>query len=281
MARSMSLHVGLNSVDPNHYDGWDGQLTACEFDANDMRAIAEALNYDESTTLLTADATAEAIMGEIQRAAGALESGDLFFVSYSGHGGQVQDRDDEGETDRSDETWVAYDRQIVDDELYVLWGGFAEGVRVIVLSDSCHSGSVLKNLGQEVPNPVANRKVAAEQSPRFRAMPWDVVVATYREHKELYDGIQAETPDSPQDAVAARVLLISGCQDDQLSSDGMSNGLFTEKLLDAWSQGGWDGGGYPEFAEAIRSEMPAEQQPNYYSVGAENPDFEAQKPFTP
>src|SRR5215203_2095949 len=58
MARSMSLHVGLNSVDPAHYDGWDGQLTACEFDANDMRAIAEALGYDESTTLLTADGTA-------------------------------------------------------------------------------------------------------------------------------------------------------------------------------------------------------------------------------
>src|SRR5215203_2095950 len=50
------------------------------------------------------------------------------------HGGQVQDRDNEGETDRSDETWVAYDRQIVDDELYVLWGKFAEGVRVVVLS---------------------------------------------------------------------------------------------------------------------------------------------------
>src|SRR5215204_5853897 len=121
MARSMSLHVGLNSVDPAHYDGWDGQLTACEFDANDMRAIAEALGYDESTTLLTADGTADAIIGEIERAAGSLGAGDLFFVSYSGHGGQVQDRDNEGETDRSDETWVAYDRQIVDDELYVLW----------------------------------------------------------------------------------------------------------------------------------------------------------------
>jgi len=280
MARSVSLHVGLNSVDPTHYDGWDGQLTACEFDANDMRAIAEALGYDESTTLLTADATAEAILGEIERVAGMLDAGDLFLVTYSGHGGQVQDRDNEGETDRSDETWVAYDRQIVDDELYVLWGKFAAGVRIVVLSDSCHSGTVLRDLGQNGANPVADRETAAAQSPRYRAMPWDVVVRTYRAHKDLYDGIQAATPDSPRDGVSARVLLISGCQDDQLSSDGMANGLFTEHLLDVWNKGGWDGGGYPEFAEAIRSQMPTDQQPNYYAVGTPDPEFEAAKPFT-
>jgi hypothetical protein len=276
----VSLHIGLNSVDSTHYDGWDGQLTACEFDANDMCAIAKSLDYDEAKTLLTADATADAILGEIERVAGTLGAGDLFLISYSGHGGQVPDRDDEGEKDRTDETWVAYDRQIVDDELYVQWGKFSEGVRVAVLSDSCHSGTVLKNLGQEVPNPVKDRETAAAQSPRYRAMPWDVVVATYKAHKDLYDGIQEATPDSPKDEVSARVLLISGCQDDQLSSDGMANGLFTENLLDVWNKGGWDGGGYAEFAEAIKAQMPAEQQPNYYAVGAPDPEFEAQKPFT-
>src|SRR4051794_32482027 len=97
MARSMSLHVGLNSVDPDQYDGWDGQLAACEFDANDMHAIAKDLDYDESTTLLTADATADAILGEIERAASQLEDGDTFFASYSGHGGQVPDENDGSE----------------------------------------------------------------------------------------------------------------------------------------------------------------------------------------
>ena len=41
-ARAMSLHIGLNAVDPKAYEGWSGPLAACEFDANDMAAIAKA-----------------------------------------------------------------------------------------------------------------------------------------------------------------------------------------------------------------------------------------------
>jgi hypothetical protein len=41
MARGISLHIGLNRVDPDHYDGWDGALTACEFDAEDMEESPE------------------------------------------------------------------------------------------------------------------------------------------------------------------------------------------------------------------------------------------------
>ena len=153
MARGISLHIGLNQVDPAHYDGWDGALNACEFDANDMQAIAESRGF-ETTKLLTAEATADAVIAAIERAAGELAQGDLFLCSYSGHGGQVPDRNGEDEEDRSDETWLAYDRQIIDDELYALWGKFAPGVRVFVLSDSCHSGTVTRNIDADVPDPV-------------------------------------------------------------------------------------------------------------------------------
>ena len=33
MPKGHSLHIGLNSVDPAQYEGWDGQLAACEADA--------------------------------------------------------------------------------------------------------------------------------------------------------------------------------------------------------------------------------------------------------
>jgi hypothetical protein len=46
MPHGMSLHIGLNSVDPNHYEGWDGTLVACENDANDMQKIASSLGYE-------------------------------------------------------------------------------------------------------------------------------------------------------------------------------------------------------------------------------------------
>jgi hypothetical protein len=279
MALGISLHVGLNRVDPAHYQGWDGELTACEFDANDMRAIAEGQGF-EPRSLLTKEATSDAVLAAIERAAGELDRGDLFLCTYSGHGGQVPDRNGEGEEDRSDETWVAYDRQIVDDELYALWSRFAPGVRVFVLSDSCHSGTVVRDIEAKVPGPVSTRQKAAAESPRYRALPRDVMIATYRANARLYDAIQERLPGAERADPAATVLLISGCRDDQLSLDGISNGLFTENLRAVWDDGAWDGGGHPEFREAIRARMPAKQQPNYLRVGADNPGFEQQKPFT-
>jgi len=273
MARGISLHIGLNRVDPAHYQGWDGALTACEFDANDMRAIAQSQGF-EPRSLLTREATSEAVLSAIEGAAGELGQGDLFLCTYSGHGGQVPDRNGEDEEDRSDETWVAYDRQIVDDELYDLWGRFAPGVRIFVLSDSCHSGTVTRDIEADVPDPVSTREKAAAESPRYRAM------ATYRANAKLYDAIQERVGGAEQADPAATVLLISGCRDDQLSLDGMSNGLFTENLRTVWDDGAWDGGGYAPFREAIRARMPAKQQPNYLRVGADNPGFEQQKPFT-
>jgi hypothetical protein len=105
------------------------------------------------------------------------------------------------------------------------------------------------------------------------------MIATYRAHRDLYDGIQERVPSSRSEDPAATVLLISGCQDDQLSLDGFSNGLFTENLLTVWDSGAWTGG-HKAFQEAIRARMPADQQPNYFAVGASNPDFEQRKPFT-
>lgn len=280
MARGKSIHVGLNKVDPEHYDGWDGALAACEFDANAMESLAQSRGF-ETTKLLTQEATADAVTQAIESAAGELEPGDILFLSYSGHGGQVPDTNGEEEADNSDETWLAYDRQIVDDELYALWTEFQPGVRVIVLSDSCHSGTVNRAITAPVPDPVATAEEAAKQEPRFRALPRDKMIATYLGNQDLYDGIQDRVAGSEfsQSELGARVLLISGCQDDQLSLDGFANGAFTGKLLEIWGDGAWRGN-YAAFHEAIRSEMPDDQQPNFNPIGASNPEFDEQDPFT-
>ena len=278
MPRGISLHIGLNSVDPAHYDGWDGALNACEFDAQDMQKIAKDCGY-EPRMLLTAEATAGEILAAIEKVAGELESGDAFLLTYSGHGGQVPDRNGEGEKDRSDETWVAYDRQIVDDELYAVFGTFDAGVRIFMLSDSCHSGTVNRDITGEVPDPVSTRAKADAQSPRYRALPRDVMIKTYKAHEDDYDKIQTQVPSARTAGPAARVLLISGCQDEQLSLDGISNGLFTETLKEVWADSAWEGS-YAKFHEAIRAKMPSTQQPYFNPVGGDDEAFDQQKPFT-
>ena len=143
MGKGTSLNIGLNSVDPNHYGGWDGQLAGCENDANDMAKIARASNFDVKK-LLTKDGTVENVKGSIHSAAQELKSGDYFFLSYSGHGGQLSDLNRDERDDHYDETWCLYDREFVDDELNVCLRDFQEGVRIFVLSDSCHSGTVVR-----------------------------------------------------------------------------------------------------------------------------------------
>jgi metacaspase-1 len=292
--KSISLHIGLNSVSPAHYGGWIGDLTACEFDANDMTAIARASRM-KPTVLLTRRATRASVLAAIRGAARTLESGDLFFLSYSGHGGQVPDVTGE-EPDKKDETWCLYDGELIDDELYLELSRFAEGVRILVLSDSCHSGTVTR-----APMPGAD---AVRPPGRSKMMPPAVAMRTYREHQAFYDQLQkgvaaaaghslALEPDAALAAARiavsgrltaiaaackASVLLISACQDNQTSIDGDHNGAFTEQLLQVWNHGAYRGT-YAKFHAAIRARMPPTQSPNFFTLGPAA-TFVAQQPFS-
>jgi hypothetical protein len=295
-ARGLSLHIGLNAVDPKHYAGWSGDLVACEFDANDMAALAEAQNI-KPTILLTKKATRANVLKVIRAAAKTLKGGDLFLLTYSGHGGQVPDVSGE-ETDKKDETWCFYDGEFIDDELYNELGAFGPGVRVIVLSDSCHSGTVTR---ARVPETVAGLG-------RSKMMPPSVAMRTYSLHKHFYDNIQHEVARharkargasiDPDAALAqvhaaatnrlthiagntnAAVILLSGCQDNQTSMDGDHNGAFTEQLLRVWDDGRFNpsGGTYVNFHAAIKAGMPSTQTPNFFTLGSAR-DFSRQRPF--
>lgn len=277
MATGIALTIGLNSVDPKHYGGWSGELNACEADAGDMAQIATDKKF-KVNTMLTNNATRNNVINEILNASKALKSGDIFMISYSGHGGQIKDLNGD-EPDMQDETWCLYDGEIVDDELYNLYAKFAQGVRVLVFSDSCHSGSVTKELFLHG-TAQAPRSESNPQGVRYRFMPRGAALRTYQRNKDFYDKILSDkTLTNKKDDVKASVLLISGCQDNQLSADGDFNGLFTGNLLRVWKSGKY-AGNYKEFHRAIVRCMPPNQTPNYFRVGQINQEYEKQKPFT-
>src|SRR5262245_26851436 len=274
-ATELSLHVGLNGVDPAHNSGRSGPLAACEFDANDMTSLATSRGITP-TTLLTQKATRAATLAGIRSAAKQLKSGDFYFLSYSGHGGQIDDVSGE-EKDKLDETWCLFDGELIDDELYLELGRFAKGVRVLVLSDSCHSGTVVR----AIPRPATG--------PQPRLMPPDVAKQVYADHRKFYDDLQKAVmkesksgPTDPDAALAhvtvsgrltkvaakakASVILISGCQDNQTSMDGVKNGAFTEQLLRTWNKGAFKGN-YTAFHKTITANMPSTQTPNLFTLG--------------
>lgn len=292
-AKAMSLHIGLNGVSAVHYGGWSGELSGCEFDANDMAAIATSCGMN-STVLLTKKGTRANALAGIRAAAKKMKSGGLFFLTYSGHGGQVPDITGE-EDDKKDETWCLYDGELIDDELYLELSGFAAGVRVLVFSDSCHSGTVTR---APMPQPGALAPAG-----RSKMMPLAVGLRTYREHQKFYDKLQKDVakaaggkvsdvdPDSALAHVAVSprltaiakkikpaVILISGCQDNQTSMDGDHNGAFTEQLLQAWNHGAYRGT-YAKLHAAIKARMPHTQTPNFFTLGPAA-TFVGQQPFS-
>jgi hypothetical protein len=168
-------------------------------------------------TLLTRSATRKNVIKELSKAATTLKSADILMLSYSGHGGQVPDRNKD-EDDYQDETWCLYDGELIDDEIYKLLGRFASGVRILVFSDSCHSGTVTKAAFYQ--GTIASRSSAVSPEPvRYRFMPPEVALRTYRKNKKFYDSLQKDPAlKKAEDLVKASVLLISGCQDNQYSS---------------------------------------------------------------
>ena len=289
-ATALSLHLGLNAVSPAAYSGWSGDLAACEFDANDMAAIARSRGI-KPTVLLTKQATRARTLSALRAAAKALRGGDFFLLSYSGHGGQVRDVSGD-EPDKQDETWCLFDGQLIDDELYLELSRFRAGVRVLVLSDSCHSGSVVRQL----PPPL---ETVPHQRPKL--MPPAVAMRVYREHQAFYDTLQTDMaraapkpaidPDTALSNVAVSgrltaivgdfqpaVLLVSGCQDNQTSMDGDHNGAFTEQLLKVWNNGAFTGS-YALFHARIKAQLPPTQSPNLFALG-DAAAFLKQTPFT-
>ncbi len=272
MTKGISLHIGLNRVCWWHYGGWSGKLNACEADAEDLYALATSMGY-QASILKTRKATRQRVIDGIRAAAQTCASGDIFLLTYSGHGGQVPDSNHD-EDDQVDETWVLYDGELIDDELYELWAEFKAGVRILVLSDSCHSGTVIRAVDER--DPLLRRFDGL----RYRFMPHNVAVRTYRRHRGFYQRISDAMP-APPTPIQAAILLISGCQDVEFSMDGDENGLFTGTLLDVWNRGVFQGN-YADFHQAIVNAIPAyyNQHPNYFTVGVSDPVFEGQEPFT-
>ena len=138
--------MGINKYDTRAY-GETGRvlrsLPNCHRDAEAKMKIAEHFGYN-SAILINQDAKAENLLAGITDAANYLQHGDIFFLSFSGHGARTPDRNGD-EDDGYDEAWCMHDRIILDDELFEKWKEFRPGVRILIIADSCHSGTSIKN----------------------------------------------------------------------------------------------------------------------------------------
>lgn len=155
--RAQTTHAVFVGIDDYIEFGEEagGDLLGAERDARIMREVlAERWGLDRGNTLMllgreaTKEAIREAILGWLAPRAGPL---DLALFYFAGHGSQVFDLDGD-EPDGLDETLAPTDvlplssaNDIRDDELRA-WLA-AVGTDVVVILDSCHSGTATRASG--------------------------------------------------------------------------------------------------------------------------------------
>ena len=195
-------------------------------------------------TLLDAQATRAGVIDGFAHFAAA-EANDICLLYYSGHGAQMPAPKEfwNQETDRKCETWVLHDsrtpggRDLADKEISYLLHTHTKGAgQVLVISDSCHSGTIsrtAKMMPRMAPDANAN--------PRFEDF---LGHESYRKegefrHPPLRDHI-----------------TLSACRAEQLAMEmpinGVPRGLFTHHLLATMGSVNLAELSYAELAERVR-----------------------------
>ena len=263
MPKGYSLHVALNYLDPAAYGGWEGVLGGCLNDADAWQYLADCRGVN-SRKLVNENATADSVVGEILTAAELCETGDIFLLTYSGHGGQVPDHNND-EPDGADETWFLFDRQLIDDEIFAALSHFKAGCRVVVVSDSCHSGTVTR--GPQV-----------AEGERSRLAPAYACKANFDSiGNSILDGVKGMPVQACE--LKCPVLLLSGCQDNQTSGDDGQMGVFSRAAMEVWGAG-WSKGDYRLFRSRVAAKLPMNQSPNLLTNGPGAKHLERSVPFT-
>lgn len=215
-----ALCIGIND-----YPGTQNDLSGCVNDATDWAAALTTRGFTV-TQLIDAQATKAAMVAGIGGLVSGAAKGDTLVITYSGHGTWVPDLNGD-EPDCRDEGLCPWDigagKVLLDDELAPLLANRAAGVRVLLISDSCHSGSVTRG---------DNADLDAGM-PRARFLPPEV----WMKAEDLPAPRAARLPAVGGLTRSGGDLLLAGCTDTQFSWDtrfkGRPNGAFTYYALKA------------------------------------------------
>ena len=215
----------------NNYPGSSSDLQGCVNDANDWAEFLQ-LNGFETQVILNSQATRNNLLTALGNLINEAVADDVIVFTYSGHGTNVMDTSGD-EDDSYDEALYVYDGVLLDDSLRAVIQNIKPGVHLVVVSDSCYSGTVTR--------------ISSVGNPRY--IKTDEIPPHAKSKKKLL---------SEEDMVE---ILLSGCDDDEYSYDayinGRWNGAFSANAIKLMK----DRLTYSEFYEALRESLPSNEYP--------------------
>lgn len=154
-----ALVIGIGTYEDPAWDRINGD--------KDVGVVVDLLRrngYSCVTTLVGAQATKQAIVGQFETLARICGKGDTVCIHFSGHGQRMTDIDGD-EDDGWDEAWIPYDacraycerdrgeRHLCDDEIGELLTHIRKRIGeagvLAVIVDACHSGDSTRNPGKD------------------------------------------------------------------------------------------------------------------------------------
>jgi len=220
-----ALIVGINAYP-------SAPLRGCVNDANMMSEMLTkqfGFSTKEKRMLTDEAATTANILERLDWLVKDAKAGDSLFFHFSGHGSQMIDSkyDSDEEPDGLDEILCPVDlnwrdKVITDDMLKSIFNKVPAGVHLTVVTDCCHSGSILDHANQYQPLGIGEAREFGPDSPnRSRMLPMPADIA----NRGM--GLDLSTRKLP---VARDVdttgMLVTGCQSNQTSADAWISNMY-------------------------------------------------------
>lgn len=125
----------------NDYPGSGNDLNGC---INDLNLVEGTLIGFQIRRFENSQVTVKNFLEQVKYAILHSLQGDVIYIHYSGHGTYVEDYNGD-ELDGYDEALYLYDGALIDDDLNKVLQLIPEGVTVVLLLDSCFSGTATRN----------------------------------------------------------------------------------------------------------------------------------------
>ncbi|MDB4916615.1 MAG: family peptidase [Gemmatimonadetes bacterium] len=241
MGTGRAVCIGVCEVAPDRIGISLSRLASCDCDAMRMQALLLEQGFLYARYFRTEDALRDDVTAAIHQASLDSKAGDLFVLTFSGHGVQDKTRD-ANERDRLDEFWILRDGAWVDNDIRMALKDFVAGVRILVVSDSCHSGTVTSLLGTWADGSLAELsrdeqilKVRGLNAIQPKEIPKDLW-NLYKREEWAYLSARLSEPIVEAGAIDASVLLLAACSEDDVTLSGSPNSAFTTALLDVFGE---------------------------------------------
>jgi len=233
-----ALIIGINDYDDStfQFEGVTGRFPKLHYCVADAEAWKDLLapHYSHVKLLLDQDATYAKIKDAFTNWLAESAPDATVVIFYSGHGYHQRDRNGD-EEDGQDEAWVpvnfAKERKLVIDDEISSWIRALPARRVVLISDSCHSGTLERGLRT-----------------------FQLLGGTKASLVPLSDGLVQDFSRFPVRGLGKLVALQAARANEYSYEDStLGHGLFTYFLLEAFrGTGDEDGDGVVTVQEAFR-----------------------------